>query len=168
MSQDVATLIVLGALLTACSFDARTAVDVGARPDTTDTTAAPSDTGALDGAIADTDTPDQGAPPADTSPEALACVTVQDCVTLTSAAPACHHVVCREGACEVRPSPDTTPCQDAALSPGPCERARCDGDGRCVLRLRPPESPCDDGLDCSIDDRCDDAGQCAGDDTNCP
>jgi hypothetical protein len=165
-SRIRAMLLALCWLCAGCSFDARnTALAApGDGHGATDARVEPEDGGDVAPVTPETSALDTAAD----GDAALSCVTVQDCVALTSAAPACHHVVCREGACDITPSPDATPCQDPALNPGPCERPRCDGDGRCVLRLRPPDSPCDDGVDCTVDDRCDGAGQCVGDGTDCP
>jgi M6 family metalloprotease-like protein len=46
---------------------------------------------------------------------------------------------------------------------GPCHQAgTCGANGECVRALRPAGTPCDDGSDCSLDDRCDEHGACRG------
>ncbi len=50
---------------------------------------------------------------------------------------------------------------DCPAPSGVCERAVCEA-GRCVARVQAPGAGCDDGVDCTTNDACDDQGQCAG------
>lgn len=64
--------------------------------------------------------------------------------------------------CECAPG-DADPCP--ALSDSPCTaEAACDPETyTCVFTLKPAGEACDDGLSCTDNDRCDDAGACRGD-----
>lgn len=64
--------------------------------------------------------------------------------------------------CECAPG-DADPCP--ALSDSPCTaEATCDPETyTCVFTLKPAGDECDDGLFCTLNDRCDDAGRCRGD-----
>lgn len=67
--------------------------------------------------------------------------------------------------CLAPPEPAGTPCGDS--SEGRCDHPdTCDGNGSCIPNLAPDDSPCDDGLYCTIEESCL-AGQCVGLRTPC-
>lgn len=56
-------------------------------------------------------------------------------------------------------------CRSRQSCLGPCSRSVCDN-GRCVAEPT-PDTPCDDGLDCTQADTCDASGQCRGEAVVC-
>lgn len=84
-----------------------------------------------------TQTPDNGKP----CDDGIACTTSD---------------TCQSGVCKGGPAL-TCP------SKGPCESATCDGiAGKCVSQYSPAGSPCDDGSSCTVDDKCNNSGDCVG------
>ena len=75
----------------------------------------------------------------------------------------CNPMLCDKAklpwTCRINPA-KAVKCSTSA--DGPCEASSCDAKtGSCVKKPRPDNTPCDDGLPCSIYDQCKD-GKCAG------
>lgn len=111
------------------------------------------------------------------------CSSDDDCHDLDEA-PCIRGACQQDGTCTPTPANDGAPCDDGdpctlasacamglclgepqtcdALA-GPCRKPFCNPQtGNCAVEFADPGSACDDGLDCSLFDACDGAGECAG------
>ncbi len=91
------------------------------------------------------------------------CTNTSDCQAgVCVPGPGCKDTECTTGMCTPTGCMDTPKPMGTTCGVTPCSTGQCGNDGKCLITPINVGQPCDDGLFCSSQDKCNQFGQCEG------